>query len=289
VAASPYGAVDATMKVTEQGEVISDRYSLNALAHGHLEILLAAVLEATLLHQTSRVPPEVLNRWDEAMDVVSAAAYAAYRNFISLPGLSEFFSAATPVDEFGWLNVGSRPMRRPGSGKATLDGLRAIPWVFGWTQTRMVVPGWYGLGSGLRAAWEAGLGPVLEQMRDWAFFTNLLGNVEMTLAKTDLRIAECYVAALVEPSLQPLFDTIVEEHDLTKREVLRLTGGSTLLARHHLLRHSLQARAGYLEPLHHLQVSLLARRREVDEPDPDLRGALLRTVNGIAAGMRNTG
>jgi phosphoenolpyruvate carboxylase len=151
----------------------------------------------------------------------------------------------------------------------------------------MVVPGWYGLGSGLHAAREAGLGPVLDQMRDWAFFTNLLGNVEMTLAKTDLRIAKCYVAALVEPSRQPLFDTIIEEHDLTKREVLRLTGDSTLLARHPLLRHSLQTRATYLEPLHHLQVSLLARCREMD--NDDVRGALLRTVNGIAAGMRNTG
>ncbi|MGH3866173.1 MAG: phosphoenolpyruvate carboxylase [Pseudonocardiaceae bacterium] len=289
VAASPYGTVDATMKVTEQGEVISDRYSLSALAHDHLEILLAAVLEATLLHQTSRVPAEVLAQWDEAMDVVSSAAHAAYRDFVGRPGLSEFFSAATPVDELGWLNVGSRPMRRPGSGKATLEGLRAIPWVFGWTQTRMVVPGWYGLGSGLRAARDAGLGPVLEEMRDWAFFTNLLGNVEMTLAKTDLRIAESYVCALVEPSLQPLFDAIVSEHDLTQREVLRLTGGSTLLDRHPLLRHTLQVRAAYLEPLHHLQISLLARRRQADQPDPDLRRALLRTVNGIAAGMRNTG
>ena len=289
VAASPYGTVDATMKVTEQGEVISDKYSLSALAHDQLEVLLAAVLEATLLHQTSRVSAEVLARWDEAMDVVSDAAHAAYRDFVRLPGLREFFSTATPVDELGWLNVGSRPMRRPGSGKATLEGLRAIPWVFGWTQTRMVVPGWYGLGSGLRAARDAGFGPVLEEMRDWAFFTNLLGNVEMTLAKTDLRIAEFYVSVLVEPSLQPLLDTIVGEHDLTKREVLRLIGGSTLLARHHMLRHTLQVRASYLEPLHHLQVSLLARCREVDEPDPDLRRALLRTVNGIAAGMRNTG
>ncbi len=289
VAASPYGTVDATMKVTEQGEVISDKYSLSALAHHQLEILLAAVLEATLLHQTSRVPPEVLGRWDEAMDVVSEAAHAAYRDFVDHPGLSEFFSAATPVDELGWLNVGSRPMRRPGNGKTTWEGLRAIPWVFGWTQTRMLVPGWYGLGSGLRAARDAGLGPVLEEMRDWAFFTNLLGNVEMMLAKVDLRIAESYVSALVEPSLQPLFDTIAGEHALTRCEVLRLTGGPTLLARHRLLRHTLQVRAAYLEPLHHLQVSLLTRRREVDEPDPDLRRALLLTVNGIAAGMRNTG
>ncbi|HET9257690.1 MAG TPA: phosphoenolpyruvate carboxylase, partial [Pseudonocardiaceae bacterium] len=289
VAASPYGTVDATLKVTEQGEVISDRYSLSTLAHDHLEILLAAVLEATLLHQTSRVPADVLARWDETMDVVSSAAHAAYREFVSLPGLSEFFSTATPVEELSWLNVGSRPTRRPGSGKTTLEGLRAIPWVFGWTQTRMVVPGWYGLGSGLRAARDAGLDDVLKEMRDWAFFTNLLGNVEMTLAKTDLRIAEHYVSALVEPGLQSLFDTIVAEHDLTKREVLRLTGGSALLARHQLLRQTLEVRATYLEPLHHLQVSLLARRREVDEPDPDLRLALLRTVNGIAAGMRNTG
>ncbi|MEO7196122.1 MAG: phosphoenolpyruvate carboxylase [Pseudonocardiaceae bacterium] len=289
VAAAPYGAVDATLKVTEQGEVISDRYSLSALAHDHLEILLAAVLESTLLHQTSRVSSEVLAQWDETMDVVSGAAHAAYRDFVSLPGLSEFFSAATPVDELGWLNVGSRPARRPGSGTTTLDGLRAIPWVFGWTQTRMVVPGWYGLGSGLRAAREAGLGPVLEEMQDWAFFTNLLDNVEMTLAKTDLKIAESYVSVLVEPRLQPLFDPIVAEYDLTKREVLRLTGGSTLLARHHLLRHTLQVRDSYLGPLHHLQVALLARSREVAEPDPDLRRALLRTVNGIAAGMRNTG
>jgi phosphoenolpyruvate carboxylase len=289
VAASPYGTVDATLKVTEQGEVISDRYSLSALARNHLEILLAAVLEATLLHQTSRVPLEVLERWDEAMDVVSSAAHTAYRDFVGLPGLSDFFSAATPVEELSWLNVGSRPTRRPGSGKTTLDGLRAIPWVFGWTQTRMVVPGWYGLGTGLRAAQDAGLGPVLDEMRGWAFFTNLLGNVEMTLAKTDLRIAEYYVSTLVDPAVQPLFDVIVREHDLTKGEVLRLTGGSTLLARHHLLRDTLRVRASYLEPLHHLQVALLARQREVDEPDTDLRRALLRTVNGIAAGMRNTG
>jgi phosphoenolpyruvate carboxylase len=111
----------------------------------------------------------------------------------------------------------------------------------------------------------------------------------MTLAKTDLRIAESYVSVLVEPSLQSLFDTIVSEHDLTVSEVLRLTGGSTLLARHPMVRHTLQVRAAYLEPLHHLQVSLLARRRELKEPDPDLLRALLRTVNGIAAGMRNTG
>lgn len=126
-------------------------------------------------------------------------------------------------------------------------------------------------------------------MREWAFFTNLLGNVEMTLAKTDLRIAGIYVAELVDPSLHPIFDDIVAEHALTLREVLRLTGSSTLLARHPVLRNTLSVRASYLEPLHHLQVELLAQRRKSEEPDADLHRALLLTINGIAAGLRNTG
>ena len=194
-----------------------------------------------------------------------------------------------PVDELGRLNVGSRPSKRPGTSAPTLDDLRAIPWVFGWTQTRMVVPGWFGLGSGLRAAREAGYGPVLDEMAAWAFFANLLGNIEMTLAKTDLRIAEFYVTNLVEPGLQPIFELIKAEHEMTVREVLRLLGTTTLLARHPVLRNTLSVRAGYLEPLHHLQVELLAQRRKVAEPDADLNRALLQTVNGIAAGLRNTG
>ncbi len=289
VASAPYGSVDATMKVTEQGEVVSDKYSLPALAHDNLEIMLAAMLEATLTHQSSRWDDATLDRWDEAMDVVSDGARTAYRGLIGQPGLPEFFSTATPVDELGKLNVGSRPSKRPGKGAPTLDDLRAIPWVFGWTQTRMVVPGWYGLGSGLKAAREAGFGPQLDEMREWAFFTNLLGNVEMTLAKTDLRIAGIYVAELVDPSLHPIFDDIVAEHALTLREVLRLTGSSTLLARHPVLRNTLSVRASYLEPLHHLQVELLAQRRKSEEPDADLHRALLLTINGIAAGLRNTG
>jgi phosphoenolpyruvate carboxylase len=289
VASQPFGTVDATMKVTEQGEVISDKYSLPALASRNLEIMLAAVLDATLLHQHSRWDERTLERWDAAMDVVSEAARAAYTGLISRPGLPEFFAAATPVDELGKLNVGSRPSRRPGRDTPTLDDLRAIPWVFGWTQTRMVVPGWYGLGSGLRAARDAGYGDVLDEMRKWAFFTNLLGNVEMTLAKTDLRIAGFYVTELVDPALHPIFDDIVAEHERTVRGVLELTGSGVLLARHPILRNTLAVRASYLEPLHHLQVELLNQTRQTEQPDPDLHRALLLTVNGIAAGLRNTG
>ena len=223
------------------------------------------------------------------MDCVSAAARTAYRELVDDPGLPDFFSAATPVDELARLNVGSRPSKRPGNAAPTLDDLRAIPWVFGWTQTRMVVPGWFGLGSGLRMAREAGYGSVLDEMRHWAFFANLLGNVEMTLAKTDLRIAEFYVCNLVEPALQPIFDVIRLEHEVTTQEVLRTLGSTTMLARHPVLRNTLAVRAGYLEPLHHLQIELLAQRRKTDDPDPDLNRALLQTVNGIAAGLRNTG
>ena len=154
----------------------------------------------------------------------------------------------------------------------------------------MVVPGWFGLGSGLRAAREAGYGDVLDEMRDWAFFANLLGNVEMTLAKTDLRIAGFYVSELVDPELQDVFEIIKDEHARTLQEVLALSPGDRLLANNPLLRQTLEVRESYLEPLHHLQV---ARPRpsaaRVEEPDPDLQRALLLTVNGISAGMRNTG
>ena len=290
IAAQPHGVVDAVMKVTEQGEVISDKYSLPTLAEDNLEIMLSAVLDATLLHQTSRVPADQLKRWDEAMDVISDAAQSAYSELIDHDGLPNFFTQATPVDELSMLNVGSRPGKRPGAGGQTsLSDLRAIPWVFGWTQSRMIVPGWFGLGSGLKAAHDAGYGDVIDEMRDWAFFANLLSNVEMTLAKTDMRIAGFYVSELVDPELQDVFEIIKAEHALTLRQVLALSPGDALLANNPLLRQTLEVRESYLEPLHHLQVHALSERRAVDEPDPDLQRALLLTVNGISAGMRNTG
>ncbi|TCK21323.1 phosphoenolpyruvate carboxylase [Pseudonocardia endophytica] len=289
VAASPFGVVDGSMKVTEQGEVVSDKYGSPALAAENLELMLAAVLDASLLHRESRVREDVLSRWDAAMDVVSDAASRAYRDLVESPGIWQFFTDATPVAELSLLNVGSRPSRRGTAGTGSLDDLRAIPWVFGWTQTRMVIPGWFGLGSGLRAAREAGLDDVLDEMRQWPFLVNLLGNVEMTLAKTDLRIAGYYVHRLVDPGLHVIFDRIREEHERTLDEVLRLTGDACLLAAHPVLRQTLEVREAYLEPLHHLQVELLSRRRATDAPDPELQRALLVTVNGIAAGLRNTG
>jgi len=185
------------------------------------------------------------------------------------------------------MNIGSRPSRRPG-GSAGLDDLRAIPWVFGWTQSRQIVPGWYGVGTGLEAMRRAGTWNIVEEMFDeFLFFQTFMSNVEMTLAKTDLDVASRYVRELVDPRHRHLLGLIREEYERTVVAVQRLTG-TAILDRLPILQRTLAVRDYYLDPLNLLQVSLLARRRD-GENGPALERALLLTVNGIAAGMRNTG
>lgn len=284
VAAMPAASIGGRLRLTEQGEVIDAKYGLPPIALRNLERMLGAIVLRAARPGEARTP----DRWREVADVVSEAARSSYRALVyEDPRFTPYFRAATPIDVIERMAIGSRPAsRRAGAG---VTDLRAIPWVFSWTQCRAMLTGWYGLGTGLeRAREEFGLERLSEAAREWPFFDALLGDVEMVLAKADLDIAARY-APLAPPEARQVFDQIREEFDRTVALVLAIRGASTLLESEGTLQRSIRLRNPYVDPMNILQVDLLRRWRADDRPDGPLLDALLATVNGIARGLQNTG
>jgi phosphoenolpyruvate carboxylase len=293
ILAQPPGTVNGQIRLTEQGEVIGSKYANAEIGRRNLETLVAATLEATLLHPTKSAPKAFL----EAAEQLSQASCAAYRKLVyGTPGFTDYFFAATPIREIAELNIGSRPASR----KATraIEDLRAIPWSFSWGQCRMALPGWCGFGSAVEAfvadGDSAARTELLQRMhKQWPFFRTLMSNLDMVLAKSDLRIAARYVELVEDKKLgRRIFSAIKSEWERANAALTLITGESQRLQSNPALARSIEHRFPYLDPLNHLQVELLRRyrnRREGQEGVDRLQRGIHLSINGIAAGLRNTG
>ena len=284
ILSQPPGSVAGRFRTTEQGEMIRFKFGLPGIAEQNLNLYLAAVLEATLLP-----PPPPQPAWREVMDQLAADGVKAYRSVVrDNPDFVEYFRQSTPEQELGRLPLGSRPAKRRAGG---IESLRAIPWIFGWTQTRLMLPAWLGWETALTNALARGQGELLAQMREqWPFFRTRIDMLEMVLAKADAQIAEAYDERLVQPDLLPLGAHLRDLLSQSCQVVLGLTGQQVLLAHSPETLEFISLRNTYLDPLHRLQAELLARSRSREAAlDSPLEQALLVTVAGIAAGLRNTG
>jgi phosphoenolpyruvate carboxylase len=291
ILAQPRESVGGRLRLTEQGESVTNRYANPALARRHLEQLVHAVLTAG--GRGPAASPSRGGAWEGAMNELAPLAERAYRGLVhESPALGRYLRAATPLDEIERLNIGSRPARRgPASG---LADLRAIPWVFAWTQSRVILPGWYGLGSAV-SAWagedEARWALLAAMYREWPFFKTLVDNAQLALRAADMLIAAVY-ASLADPAdREAVFPRLRDEYRLSERALARLTGQRDLLDDAPWLQRSIRVRNPYIDPMNYVQVALLRRLRENpgEAEAEEMRDAVRLSVNGIAAGLRNTG
>ena len=290
IRAQPPGSVNGQIRITEQGEVISSKYSNPEIGRRNLETLIAATMEATLLHHHG--DDSTMPEYHRIMEELSQDAITAYRKLVfETPGFTDYFFAATPIREIADLNIGSRPSARKATNR--IEDLRAIPWVFSWSNSRVILPGWYGFGSAVEKYLErhgaAGLKQLQAMNKNWAFFRGLLSNMDMVLSKTDMGIASRYAQLVADVQIrEQIFGMIEAEWHRTTSKLMEITKSTTLLADNPTMARSLTTRLPYIDPLNHLQVMLLERTR-AGESDEKLRRALQITINGIAAGLRNSG
>jgi len=298
ILAQPPGTVNGQIRLTEQGEVIGSKYAHPEIGRRNLETLVAATLEATLLHTGGTQKAGAPKTFLDAAAAISQASYAAYRKLVyETPGFTDYFFAATPIREIAELNIGSRPASR----KATraIEDLRAIPWGFSWGQCRVALPGWCGFGSAIDAflgegAERDGRLKLLQKMhKQWPFFRTLLSNLDMVLAKSDLRIAARYAELVEDPKLgKRIFAAVKAEWERTNSALSLITGEPDRLQSNPALARSIEHRFPYLDPLNHLQVELMRRYRNRKDGDPAnerLQRGIHLSINGVAAGLRNTG
>jgi len=299
ILAQPPGTVNGQIRLTEQGEVIASKYANPEIGRRNLETLVAATLEATLLQPTRSAPRAFL----DAATGISEASMAAYRRLVyETPGFTEYFYDATPIREIAELNIGSRPASRamPGAGLPSIADLRAIPWSFSWGQCRVSLPGWYGFGSAIEewlgsdaAARKTRLALLQRMHARWPFFRTLLSNLDMVLAKSDLGIAARYVGLVEDRRLgRRIFASIRAEWEKTDVALGLITGETQRLAGNPSLARSIEHRFPYLDPLNHLQVELMRRFRQRGPRDAGIdrmRTGIHISINGLAAGLRNTG
>ncbi|HTL46510.1 MAG TPA: phosphoenolpyruvate carboxylase [Verrucomicrobiae bacterium] len=292
ILAQPRDTVDGQIKITEQGEVISSKYSNKIMAERNMELVLSAVLHATLIEPS---PSPKHGEWEAVMQELSDIAYHAYRNLVyETEGFRDYFAQTTPIGIVSRLNIGSRPAKRGQSDR--IEDLRAIPWVFSWTQSRQTLPGWYGFGSAFNAFVNAkphALARLKEMYEEWPFFRVVVDLLEMSTQKADMRIARHY-AALAEDQVlgQGFFNQIVREFEATTKAILSITGEKEVLDTSGVLQHSIRLRNPYVDPLSYAQVILMERLREKSAPpreQEELERALFLSINGIAQGLRNTG